>query len=45
MQFNRIGKGGKTMAGALGAAGRKVALIERSSMMYMAAHVLTWDVF
>ena len=29
-----FGKGGKTMAGALGAAGKKVALIERSSMMY-----------
>ncbi len=29
-----FGKGGKTMAGALGAAGKTVALIERSSMMY-----------
>ena len=29
-----FGKGGKTMAGALGAAGKRVALIERSSMMY-----------
>lgn len=29
-----FGKGGKTMAGALGAAGKKVAMIERSSMMY-----------
>ena len=29
-----FGKGGKTMAGALGAAGKKVALIERSSKMY-----------
>ena len=28
-----FGKGGKTMAGALGAAGKTVALIERSSMM------------
>lgn len=29
-----FGKGGKTMAGALGAAGKKVALIERSDRMY-----------
>lgn len=29
-----FGKGGKTMAGALGASGKKVALIESSSMMY-----------
>lgn len=29
-----FGKGGKTMAGALGAAGRKTALIERSEKMY-----------
>lgn len=29
-----FGKGGKTLAGALGAAGRKVALVEQSSMMY-----------
>lgn len=29
-----FGKGGKTMAGALGAAGRTVALIESSPMMY-----------
>jgi len=28
------GKGGKTLAGALGRAGRKVAVIERSRMMY-----------
>ena len=29
-----FGKGGKTMAGALGAAGKKVALIEKSDRMY-----------
>lgn len=29
-----FGKGGKTMAGALGAAGKKVALVERSDRMY-----------
>lgn len=29
-----FGKGGKTMAGALGAAGKKTALIERSDRMY-----------
>lgn len=29
-----FGKGGKTIAGALGAAGRKVALIEKSQSMY-----------
>ncbi|MCD7991231.1 MAG: FAD-dependent oxidoreductase [Clostridia bacterium] len=29
-----FGKGGKTMAGALGTAGKKVALIERSDRMY-----------
>lgn len=37
-QFDAIiigfGKGGKTLAGALAAAGRKVALIERSEQMY-----------
>ena len=29
-----FGKGGKTLAGALGAAGKQVALIERSPAMY-----------
>ena len=29
-----FGKGGKTLAGALGAAGRKVAVVERSEKMY-----------
>ncbi len=29
-----FGKGGKTLAGALGAAGKKVALVEQSSGMY-----------
>ena len=29
-----FGKGGKTMAGGLGAAGKKVALIEKSDRMY-----------
>lgn len=38
MKYNDVvigfGKGGKTIAGALGAAGRKVALIEKSDKMY-----------
>ncbi len=29
-----FGKGGKTLAGAMGAAGRKVAVVEQSNRMY-----------